>query len=197
MLLFLYLILAHKMLANCRSNNLPNCFQHFNQSFRKHFVRDLKEHKRCRIKPEMHALSNRIKIIDVEILIIGCEHMHNKLLFNCIVEFFMLFQLFLFKLISRNICPDDAPFVQCVDTISAESSNMAPYYFFTMIMSFILPLVFSVGSYSMILYEITNMQKRDEGTLILWSDLISLPINTASKAISAESVMIRLNELAL
>ena len=68
---------------------------------------------------------------------------------------------------SKALCPGEPPFVQCVDSYLQERARMAPYYFFTMFMSFILPFVLTVISYSMILYEIANMQRRDRGICLL------------------------------
>nr|NP_001165352.1 gonadotropin-releasing hormone receptor [Ciona intestinalis]BAI66406.1 gonadotropin-releasing hormone receptor [Ciona intestinalis] len=71
--------------------------------------------------------------------------------------------LFLFSLIKKQFCPDQPIFYQCVDfSPNINKQDLKPYYFFTMCVSFLIPLFFTVISYSLILCEINAMQRRDE-----------------------------------
>nr|ABR22597.1 gonadotropin-releasing hormone receptor 3a [Ciona savignyi] len=69
---------------------------------------------------------------------------------------------FLFSIVRKKFCPDEPEFEQCIDFLKLSKDQLKPYYFFTMCVSFIIPLFFTVVSYSLILSEIRDMQLRDE-----------------------------------
>nr|CAB3250140.1 GnRHR3 gonadotropin-releasing hormone receptor 3 [Phallusia mammillata] len=69
--------------------------------------------------------------------------------------------LFIFSISERQFCADEAPFVQCVDFKVIDRQMRRVYLFFTMSVSFIIPFIFTVVSYSLILCEISNMLRRD------------------------------------
>lgn len=94
---------------------------------------------------------------------------------------FFVTQAVLFSVEEADPCPDHSPFYQCVDYLVVKSPfDRRPYYFFTMFMSFILPMIVTVVSYSLVVYEITNMMRRDRGNfmsynlLFVYSNLIHI-----------------------
>ncbi|XP_078482823.1 gonadotropin-releasing hormone receptor isoform X1 [Ciona intestinalis] len=67
----------------------------------------------------------------------------------------------LFSLLTVETC-EGINVYQCVDfNIVKDRSLLRPYYFFTMCMSFLLPLICTLVSYSLIVCEISNMKERD------------------------------------
>nr|ABR22596.1 gonadotropin-releasing hormone receptor 2a [Ciona savignyi] len=67
----------------------------------------------------------------------------------------------LFSLLTVETC-EGINIYQCVDfNIVKDRVRLTPYYFFTMCMSFLLPLVSTLISYSLIVCEISNMKERD------------------------------------
>nr|ABR22595.1 gonadotropin-releasing hormone receptor 1a [Ciona savignyi] len=68
---------------------------------------------------------------------------------------------FIFSVVNIPTC-EGTPIYQCVDFIVVpDVSMLRPYYFFTMCMSFLLPLICTLISYSLIVCEISNMKERD------------------------------------
>ncbi|CAK8695679.1 unnamed protein product [Clavelina lepadiformis] len=68
----------------------------------------------------------------------------------------------LFAVTEKVFCLDEPIFKQCIDYAYVHQDKLKPYYFFTMCISFIIPMIFAFVSYSLILCEISNMQRRDQ-----------------------------------
>ncbi|CAK8695666.1 unnamed protein product [Clavelina lepadiformis] len=66
----------------------------------------------------------------------------------------------IFSVISVPTC-EGVEINQCVDFLVVPRVYLRPYYFFTMLMSFLLPQVVTLLAYSLIACEISNMKKRD------------------------------------
>lgn len=71
----------------------------------------------------------------------------------------------IFGVITVPYCPHMAPFSQCIDASIVPQASLRPYYFFTMAMSFLFPMTFSVLFYSLVICEISNMMRRDRERL--------------------------------
>ncbi|NP_001028997.1 gonadotropin-releasing hormone receptor 1 [Ciona intestinalis] len=68
---------------------------------------------------------------------------------------------FIFSVASIPTC-EGIPIYQCIDfNVLQDVSLLRPYYFFTMCMSFLLPLICTLVSYSLIVCEISTMKERD------------------------------------
>nr|XP_039264521.1 gonadotropin-releasing hormone receptor-like isoform X2 [Styela clava] len=71
----------------------------------------------------------------------------------------------IFGVKSVPYCPDMPPLSQCVDYVLVNRTSLRPYYFFTMAMSFLFPMTFSLLFYSLVICEISNMMRRDRERL--------------------------------
>ncbi|XP_039264520.2 gonadotropin-releasing hormone receptor-like isoform X1 [Styela clava] len=71
----------------------------------------------------------------------------------------------IFGVKSVPYCPDMPPLSQCVDDVLVNRTSLRPYYFFTMAMSFLFPMTFSLLFYSLVICEISNMMRRDRERL--------------------------------
>jgi len=60
------------------------------------------------------------------------------------------------------VCPNEPKFTQCVDYKMVSHEDLKPYYFFTMLISFGLPFICLIICYSLVIYEIGNMQLKDK-----------------------------------
>ena len=73
------------------------------------------------------------------------------------------FQAVIYSLTVIPTC-EGVVFYQCVDfLVVLNQRSRAIYYLYTMMMSFILPFIVAIISYSLLVYEISNMKRKEKG----------------------------------